>query len=102
MEGTKNNKRKMDDMEHIMDLWYKQENDVLLVNNRQLMAENKRLKRRIALKDHILQINASRLREVENDLNWSRLMIQEIFARFPEVTLAMEQELETEEELMSE
>ena len=102
MEGKPTTtKRKIEELEHIMDMYYKQENDALLVENRQLAAENKKLKRSLALKTHILEINASRLREMEAQRNWARLMMEEIFARFPIVAATYEQELETEEEILT-
>lgn len=103
MEGKKitGTKRSYDELVHIMDMYYKQENDALLVQNRRLMTEIKKTKRSLALKTHVLQISSDRVRVLENELNWARLMMNEIFQRFPNVSAAYEAELETEEEIIS-
>ncbi len=94
-------KRSFDELVHVMDLYYKQENDALLIANRRLTAEVKKAKRSLSLKTHVLAISADRIRTLEHELNWARLMMNEIFQRFPNVSAAYEAELETEEEIMS-
>lgn len=103
MEGKRitGTKRSFEGLEHIMDMYYKQENDALLVQNRRLMSDIKKTKRSLALKTHVLQISAARVQHLENELNWARLMMNEIFQRFPNVSEAYEAELLTEEEITS-
>ena len=81
-------KRSYDTLIGIMDLFYKQENDALLIENRRLLALEKRSKKRLILyQAHARQSNEiiTQLRQ-ENDFR--QVMIQEILERFPDVRAA--------------
>lgn len=92
-------KRSYDTLIGIMDLYYKQENDSILIENRRLTALNKRLTKRLTLHQaHARQSNEiiTQLRQ-ENDFR--QVLIAEILERFPDVHAAYVGQLEAEEVL---
>lgn len=83
-----------------MDMYYKQENDALLI-------ENRKLKKQMIAKDHTITLQAQTYRtlqsrnvELNDELVWARLMVTEMFDRFPEVAATVHGELTTEEEIL--
>lgn len=92
-------KRPIDMVLSCMDLFYKQENDVLFVENRRLQAVNKRLTKRLTLHQaHARQSNEI-ITQMRQDLDFQRVMIAEILDRFPDVHAAYVGTLQAEEDL---
>ena len=65
VQQPRGTKRSYDELIGVMDLYYKQENDALLVQNRGLMVDNKRHKKTVTVlrrlhawqEDHIARLN---------------------------------------------
>ena len=92
-------KRSYDTLIGIMDLFYKQENDAMMIENRRLVAMNKKLTKRLTLHQaHARQSNEI-ITQMRQDLDFQRVMIAEILDRFPDVHAAYVGNLQAEEEL---
>lgn len=64
------------EIEHVMDLWYKQENDAL-------HAEIAVLQRRLTLSQHVVQMNRSIINNIRNERNIFQRVLEELFGNNP-------------------
>lgn len=92
-------KRSFDTMIGIMDLWYKQEADAYAKKLLHVEAENKRLMKRMRVKDLVNVQLVSRVRELEQESTYRQLLLHEIFDRWPEVHQAYVAPLEAFDDL---
>lgn len=106
VQQPRGTKRAYDTMIGIMDLYYKQENDALLVENRKMTVQVKKLKKTVDILQRLHRIQDGLLGEARHDATVRQHMLARIYEHFPEVRALFtfdeldEDGLETEEEFI--
>lgn len=100
VQQPRGTKRSYDQLIGVMDLYYKQENDALLVQNRGLMADNKKHKKTVTVLRRLHAWQEDHIARLNQEATTRQNMLNLIFETFPEVT-DLFVNLETEEEVMS-
>lgn len=107
MSQPRGTKRSFDELVHVMDQWYKQENDALSAQVLEQRGELKRLRRTVLVQTRNVDIlrqhsqrNFNRATHLENQVRMLQNTLLEIFRHHPQIEGEYLWGLDTEEEIL--